>query len=214
MGMIDLDLDIQGFLTKVVCYVINAPTSYNLLLGRPWIHRYKVVTSTLHQCFQFVQDGQLRRINADIRPFTVTESFYSDAQFYDLSSGTDKSKEVIVKKSEKEEIIVPPYQEEARFEVDQKFTPEMRMELMKELAELDLEEEKPDKTESQAIVQPEVRAVIQHPILEKTQLDSLKDSQFCIHSEMKNILCARAPRLGDPSALFQKYKRFLHLTIM
>ena len=45
------------------------------------------------------------------------------------------------------------------------------MELMKELAELDLEEEKPYNIESQAIVQPEVRVVIQHPIDEKTQLD-------------------------------------------
>lgn len=51
IGMINLDFDIQGFISSVTCYVINAPTSYNLLLGRPWIQRYKIVPSTLHQCF-------------------------------------------------------------------------------------------------------------------------------------------------------------------
>ena len=43
LGTILLDQDIQGFLTQVNCHVIDAPTSYNLLLGRPWLHRYKVV---------------------------------------------------------------------------------------------------------------------------------------------------------------------------
>ena len=47
-GMIILDLDIEGFLTQVNCLVIDAPTSTNLLFGRPWIHKYKVVVSTMH----------------------------------------------------------------------------------------------------------------------------------------------------------------------
>ena len=93
MGMIDLDLDIQFLLkSKVVCYVINAPTQ-KCYLGDLGSTFQKFLL--LRQCFLFKMG---RRIHADIRPFTVTESFYSDAQFYDLSSGTDKSKEVIVKK--------------------------------------------------------------------------------------------------------------------
>jgi len=33
---------------EVTCYVIDADTSYNLLLGRPWIHANWIVPSTLH----------------------------------------------------------------------------------------------------------------------------------------------------------------------
>lgn len=40
IGTITLDLDIEGFLSQVVCHVIAAPTSSNRLLGRPWLHRY------------------------------------------------------------------------------------------------------------------------------------------------------------------------------
>ena len=60
IGVITLDLDIQGFLTQVNCHVINAPTSYNLLLGRPWLHRYKVVASTAHQCFDVLSEWRVK----------------------------------------------------------------------------------------------------------------------------------------------------------
>lgn len=93
MGVITLELDIQGFLSKVTCHVINAPTSYNLLLGRPWLHQHKIVASTVHQCFKFYQDGQLRRIDADLRPFATTESFYSDAQYYELAPNQESRHE-------------------------------------------------------------------------------------------------------------------------
>lgn len=84
MGTVSLDLDIQGFLTKVNYHVINAPTSYNLLLGRPWMHQYKVVASTVHQCFDVLSGRVMRRISADDKPFTTSEAFYSDAKYYAL----------------------------------------------------------------------------------------------------------------------------------
>jgi hypothetical protein len=77
LGSILLDIDIQGFLTQVNCHVIDAPTSYNLLLGRPWLHRYKVVPSTAHQCFKYCKDGIQRRVAADMKPFAVTETYFA-----------------------------------------------------------------------------------------------------------------------------------------
>ncbi|GAA0143851.1 hypothetical protein LIER_04437 [Lithospermum erythrorhizon] len=38
-------------------HVIDAKTTYNMLLGRPWIHSNNIVPSTLHQCFKYSKDG-------------------------------------------------------------------------------------------------------------------------------------------------------------
>lgn len=38
--------------------VLNVETSYNMLLGRPWIHRAKAVILTLHQMAKFDHDRQ------------------------------------------------------------------------------------------------------------------------------------------------------------
>ncbi|KAK1684838.1 hypothetical protein QYE76_045686 [Lolium multiflorum] len=63
--------------------MIDGATSYNALLGRPWLHENQVVPSTLHQCIKYrEQSGETVRIFADKRPFTVAESFYADAKFY------------------------------------------------------------------------------------------------------------------------------------
>src|SRR5450432_800293 len=44
-------LDIEGFETDVEFHVVDIPASFNLLLGRPWLHRSDImaVPSTLHQ---------------------------------------------------------------------------------------------------------------------------------------------------------------------
>ena len=45
--------------SEMTCYVIDADTSYNLLLGRHWIHRNAIVPSTLHQVMKYVdEDGK------------------------------------------------------------------------------------------------------------------------------------------------------------
>ena len=38
MGKVKLKCQIGDLKSEVTCYVIDADTSYNLLLGRPWIH--------------------------------------------------------------------------------------------------------------------------------------------------------------------------------
>jgi len=56
MGKIKLKCQIGDLKSKVTCYVIDADTSYNLLLGRPLIHRNSIVPSTLHQVMKYI-DG-------------------------------------------------------------------------------------------------------------------------------------------------------------
>ena len=54
LGKIHLQCQIGDLKSEVTCYVINAETSYNLLLGRPWIHANWIIPSTLHQCFKYM----------------------------------------------------------------------------------------------------------------------------------------------------------------
>ena len=83
MGTISLVLKMEALSTYVKFHVIDAATSYNALLGRPWLHENQVVPSTLHQCVKYKEkSGETVRIFADKRPFTVAESFYADAKFY------------------------------------------------------------------------------------------------------------------------------------
>src|SRR3954464_6441844 len=49
MGKIKLRCQIGDLKTEMTVYVIDADTSYNLLLGRPWIHMNHIVPSALHQ---------------------------------------------------------------------------------------------------------------------------------------------------------------------
>ncbi len=79
LGTISLVLKLEPLSTYVTFHIIDAATSYNALLGRPWLHENQVVPSTLHQCIKYKdKSGEIMRIFADERPFTVAES----AKFY------------------------------------------------------------------------------------------------------------------------------------
>ena len=45
IGKIKLRCHIGDLKSEVTCYVSDADTSYNLLLGRPWIHRNSIIPS-------------------------------------------------------------------------------------------------------------------------------------------------------------------------
>ena len=50
---------------NVTCQVLDIPFSYNILLGRPWIHEMRVVPSTYHQCVKFPFHGSKVTIPAN-----------------------------------------------------------------------------------------------------------------------------------------------------
>ena len=69
MGTIVLQMEIGELLSTALFHVIDAPTSYNVLLGRPWLHNYGIVPSTLHQCFKWLENGEVKTVVADTDPF-------------------------------------------------------------------------------------------------------------------------------------------------
>jgi hypothetical protein len=57
--------------SNALFHVIDVKTTYNILLGWPWIHENDIVSSTLHQCFKYRQNRQVRKIVAN-----TDRSFY------------------------------------------------------------------------------------------------------------------------------------------
>ncbi|CAI9786863.1 unnamed protein product [Fraxinus pennsylvanica] len=72
-GVMPLDITVGTTTrTTVFFFVIDGPTSYNVLLGRDWIHGSRCIPSLLHQCLVFWNDkGEAEVVQADHRPFVV-----------------------------------------------------------------------------------------------------------------------------------------------
>ena len=85
--------------SSALFHVIDAKTTYKL--GRPWLHEYGVVPSMYHQCFKYFQDGQVKKIVADHKPFTIAESHFAHTKFY-LEDDMLEEAQVIVSPSSKE----------------------------------------------------------------------------------------------------------------
>ena len=59
MGTLEIELLIGPATFVAVFQVLRIPTSFNLLLGRPWIHKAKVIPSFFHQKVKFIHNGQV-----------------------------------------------------------------------------------------------------------------------------------------------------------
>ena len=95
--------------SSVLFHIIDAKTTYKLLIGRPWLHEYGVVPSTYNQCLKYFQDGQVKKIVADDKPFTVAKSHFTDAKFY-LEDDMIEETQVVASPYSKEESPTPRLQ--------------------------------------------------------------------------------------------------------
>ncbi|RVW18583.1 hypothetical protein CK203_107957, partial [Vitis vinifera] len=59
MGTLEIELLIGPATFVTMFQVLRIPTSFNLLLGRPWIHRAGAIPSSLHQKMKFIHEGQV-----------------------------------------------------------------------------------------------------------------------------------------------------------
>lgn len=66
IGKIRLKCQLADLKSEITSYVIDNDTSYNLLLGRPWIHGNFVVPSTLYQCFKYVDSDKKKSTNKTV----------------------------------------------------------------------------------------------------------------------------------------------------
>jgi len=78
--------------SEVTCYVIDVDISYNLLLGRPWIHCNSIVPSTLHQVMKYVdEDENVRTLIAERHSCKGVKNYFTDSLLYQDSLEVDKN---------------------------------------------------------------------------------------------------------------------------
>ena len=83
LGTVALKVELDDLYTDTLFHVIDADTSYNALLGRPWLHTSKAIASTLHQCLKYTDEhGNERMVRRDANPFHGEDVDYADAKFY------------------------------------------------------------------------------------------------------------------------------------
>ncbi|KAL0373847.1 UNVERIFIED_CONTAM: hypothetical protein Sradi_3300400 [Sesamum radiatum] len=93
VGIIRMQLTMEDMVSTALFHVIDAKTSYNMLLSRPWLHENVVVPSTWHQCFKYFRNGIVRKVLGDNKPFTEAESHFAHDKYY--IKGAKKEKEVL-----------------------------------------------------------------------------------------------------------------------
>ena len=72
-----------------MCYIIDADTSYNLLLRRSWIHANFIIPSTLHQVMKYTDEsGEVRTLIAGKHPFKGVKNYFTDSILYQDSLET------------------------------------------------------------------------------------------------------------------------------
>ena len=73
MGTLVIDLQIGPTTFSTLFQVLRIPTSFNLLLGQPWIHKARVIPSSLHQKVKFIHDGQVITVQSTRDMFVSSE---------------------------------------------------------------------------------------------------------------------------------------------
>ncbi|XP_027100965.2 uncharacterized protein [Coffea arabica] len=74
IGEIDLVVEMGPAQFQITCQVMHFSSVYNVLLGRPWIHKSGAVPSSLHQLLKFVVNDKLITIFAEENCLVITDS--------------------------------------------------------------------------------------------------------------------------------------------
>nr|MCH9869415.1 retropepsin-like domain-containing protein [Serratia marcescens] len=82
LGTITLPVCMGPLDSEATFHVIDVDTSYKVLLGRPWLHQYEIIPSTVHQCIKFRLNDQEHTVYGDKHPFKSYESHYTDAVYF------------------------------------------------------------------------------------------------------------------------------------
>ena len=82
-GHIQLWLKVGPIASPAWFHVVKTEVSYHMLLGRPWLHKHRLVPSTYHQCVKGKLNGKMIRIVANPSPFEQVEAQLVETMFYD-----------------------------------------------------------------------------------------------------------------------------------
>ena len=75
LGTLTLDLQIGSVTFSTLFQVLRIPISFNLLLGRPWIHKARVIPSSFHQKVKFIHEGRVINIQSTRDTYSTYEQY-------------------------------------------------------------------------------------------------------------------------------------------
>ena len=73
LGTLSTHIMIGPVIYSILFQVLRIQSSFNLLLGRPWIHEVGAIPSSLHQKVKFIHEGQIITIQSDRDAITSSE---------------------------------------------------------------------------------------------------------------------------------------------
>ena len=73
LGTISTHVMIGPVIYSILFQVLRIQSSFNLLLGRPWIHEAGAIPSSLHQKVKFIHEGRIITIQSDRDVITSSE---------------------------------------------------------------------------------------------------------------------------------------------
>ena len=82
-GHIQLWLKVGPIASLAWFHVVKIEVSYHVLLGRPWLHKHRLVSSTYHQCVKGRLNGKMICIVANPSPFEQAKAHLVETMFYD-----------------------------------------------------------------------------------------------------------------------------------
>nr|XP_023888456.1 uncharacterized protein LOC112000534 [Quercus suber] len=82
-GHIQLWLKVGPIASLARFHVVKTEVSYHVLLGRPWLHKHRLVPSTYHQRVKGRTNDRMVRIAANHSPFEQVEAHLVETMFYD-----------------------------------------------------------------------------------------------------------------------------------
>jgi hypothetical protein len=83
MGYVQLVFRVGSIAALTRFHVVNAEAPYHVFLGRPWLHKHKLVSSTYHKCVKGRLNEKPIRIAANSSLFDQTEAHFVEAALYD-----------------------------------------------------------------------------------------------------------------------------------
>ena len=78
IGSIQLVLKMGPIVALSRFHVIDSLVSYHALLGRPWLHKHKLVSSTYHQCVKEIFNGKPIRIHTNPTPCDFSSKIFNN----------------------------------------------------------------------------------------------------------------------------------------
>ena len=65
LGEVTLHVYVEGVNKMTTFLVLDSPSTYNMIMGRPWIHDMRAVSSTFHQVIRFPTKWGVKEIKGD-----------------------------------------------------------------------------------------------------------------------------------------------------